>query len=232
MTKTATRTAKSTRALSLTEQVCEALRTDILTCRLRPGEDLNEAQIADRFGISKTPAREALAQLRQEGLVRSFQRRGYQVAPVTLADMDQIFEVRMVLEAGAAERACLRVTPEKIERLRLLASDEPRLGEGPLGDRFRRNREFHLAIAEAAGNARLTEHLSRQLYALERIFYLGAQLGQTGQDTRVTHAEIVEAIARRDPVAARAVVTRHNEETRQGLFQSLAAGLGLEMLAL
>ncbi|UIY31537.1 GntR family transcriptional regulator (plasmid) [Neorhizobium galegae] len=66
------RVVQPAKPASLTEQVYDALRTQILTCVIRPGQELNEAEVAERFDISKTPAREALAALRQEGLVRSF----------------------------------------------------------------------------------------------------------------------------------------------------------------
>lgn len=228
----AKRTDKGARALSLTEQVCAVLRREILTCQLKPGSDLNETQIAERFAISKTPAREALAQLRQEGLVVAFQRRGYQVSAVTLADMNAVFELRTVLEAGAAERACQRITPEQLDALRALAANEPEIGILNLEDRFALNRRFHLAVAEAAGNARLLEHISRQLDALERIFYLGARLGQEGQDTKVTHAQIVEVIAGNDPAEARRVMTLHNLQTQQGLLLSLTTGSAYQALSL
>lgn len=104
------RVVQPAKPASLMEQVHDALRTQILTCAIRPGQELNEAEIAERFNISKTPAREALAALRQEGLVRSFPRRGYQVTPITFADMDELFDVRTILEAGAAELACTRLT--------------------------------------------------------------------------------------------------------------------------
>lgn len=228
----ATRTAKTARPPSLAEKVCEVLRREILTCTLRPGADLNEAQLAERFAISKTPAREALAQLRQEGLVVTLQRRGYQVAAVTLADMNAIFELRVVLEAGAAERACKRITPDALDHLRRLAAEEPKPGELGLEERFASNRAFHLAVAHAAGNSRLSDHVARQLNALERIFYLGAQFGQQGQDAKVTHSEIVEAIAGNDAAHARLVMTRHNIETQQGLARSLAAGRAFQTLIL
>src|SRR6218665_3848259 len=163
--------------VSLTEQVYESLRTQILTCEIRPGQELKEGEIALRFNISKTPAREALVNLRQEGLVRSFPRRGYQVTPITFADMDELFDVRTILEAGAAQLACSRLTDQHIVQLNTLADAGYNQSEQQsLATFVQMNREFHLAIVAATGNARLVQLLTRQIDALERYFYLGAQL--------------------------------------------------------
>ena len=221
------------KSVSLMEQVYGSLRADILTCKLRPGQPLNEAEIAEQFEISKTPVREALAVLRQEGLVIAYPRRGYQVTPITFADMDELFDVRIVLEAGAAELACIRLTDEQIAKLRSMADGEYDTSEEQSLTAFvRRNREFHMAIVEATGNSRLVDLMTRQLDALERFFILGAQLRDVNSETSISHREIVETLVRRDPVAAREIVARHNEQTRQGLFRSLATGRGYDLINL
>lgn len=227
------RAAVPAKAASLTERVYDAIRTEILTCKLRPGQELNEAEVAERFSISKTPVREALATLRQEGLVRAFPRRGYQVTPITFADMDELFDVRTILEAGAAEFACTRLTEEQIDRLNALADvDYTHSEQQSLTAFVRSNRDFHLAIVEASGNGRLVELLAQQIDALERFFFLGAQLRDVNSETNVSHHKIVEVLARRDPAAAREIMIAHNEQTRQGLFQALAKGRGYDLINL
>lgn len=215
---------KTAKPPSLTEKVYEMLRSEILTCALQPGQEFNEAELAERFRISKSPVREALSILRQEGLVRTFPRRGYQITPITFGDMNELFDVRTILEAGAAEMACMRVTESDIERLTHLADVVYDRGEQPsLGPFVRANREFHLAIARASGNGRLEDLLSRQIDALERFFYLGAQLRDVSRETAISHHEIVEVLARRDPAAARQVMISHNHQTRAGLMHSLTS---------
>lgn len=230
--RTTGREAVQARPVSLTEKVYEALRTDILTCKLRPGQELNEAEVAERFNSSKTPAREALATLRQEGLVRAFPRRGYQVAPITFADMDELFTVRTILEIGAAELACMQLTQEHIAYLHALADVAYTDEQHSLAAFVRSNREFHMAIAHAAGNRRLAELLVLQMDALERFFYLGAQLRDVNSETNISHHQIVDTLARRDPAAARQIMIGHNEQTRQGLFQSLKTGRGSYLINL
>lgn len=218
---------------SLTEKVYTMLRTEILTCILEPGKEVSEAELAERFDVSKTPVREALATLRSEGLVRTFPRRGYQIVPVTFGDMNELFDLRTILEAGAAELACKRITDADIDNLNRLADVVYDRSEQPSLKRFiQANRDFHVAIAKASGNERLHQLLARQIDELERFFYLGARLRDVSGETQSDHHAIVDILSKRDPDAARAVMIRHNELTRQGLFQALASSRNISSIAL
>jgi DNA-binding GntR family transcriptional regulator len=218
---------------SLTQKVYERLRTEILTCALEPGADISEAELAARFKISKTPVREALATLRSEGFVRTFPRRGYQIVPVTFADMQDLFDVRTIVEAGAAELACRRITEADLTRLATLADVAYDASEQPSLKAFiRANRDFHGAIAKASGNERLFELVLRQIDALERFFYLGARLRDVSTETKSDHRSIIAALESRDPAKARDVMIRHNEVTRQGLLDSLSKAAGPQLIRL
>ncbi|QBY00086.1 GntR family transcriptional regulator [Rhodophyticola sp. CCM32] len=217
------RRKRAGKAPSLTEKVYTRLRSEILSCKLEPGMEISESELADRFDVSKTPVREALASLRQEGLVRTFPRRGYQITPITFGDMNELFDLRTIIEAGAAELACEHITDAELDELRGLANVVYLQGETPTIETFiAANRDFHLAIARASRNARLHDILARQIYELERFFYLGAQLRDVNTETNTDHIDIVNALAARDGATARALMIRHNDVTRQGLFQALA----------
>lgn len=227
--------AKSVRgkASSLTEKVYQLLRAQILSGELEPGRELSEAELAEQFGVSKTPVREALATLRSEGFVRTFPRRGYQVVPITFGDVAELFEVRAMLEAGAAELACARITDEELDQLDRLADVAYDRYEQPSLKRFiQANRDFHVAIARASGNERLYQLSVRQIDELERIFYLGARLRDISGETKDDHHEIVRVLRSRDPVAAREIMIRHNDMTRQNLFQVLAASRKASQISL
>lgn len=227
--------ARSARAKtpSLTEQVYQRLRAEVLSCQLEPGADISEAELAERFGVSKTPVREALAALRQDGLVRTFPRRGYQITPITFGDMNELFDLRTILEVGTAELACDHITEDELDRLRDLATVAYDKDENTTIDAFiAANRNFHLAIAEASRNERLLRILSRQVAELERFFYLGAQLRDVNQETNAEHYEIVETLARRDKVRARELMIRHNDLTRQGLFQAFSTSRRFSFVSL
>jgi len=224
---------KKKKATSLTESVYAMLRKEILTCALAPGTEISEAELADRFKMSKTPVREALANLRAEGLVRSFPRRGYQIVPVTFGDMNELFDLRTILEAGAAELACKRITEPEIENLRKLADIAYDQSEPPSLENFiKANHDFHFAIARASGNERLFQLLAKQIDELERFFYLGARLRDVSTETQADHRQIVEVLSKRDPEAARDIMIRHNDITRQGLFEALTRSQGLSAFAL
>ena len=218
------RSRRVIKPVSLTERIYGLLRAEILSCDLEPGREISEAELAARFAVSKTPVREALATLRSEGLVRTFPRRGYQVVPITFGDMSELFDLRTVLEAGAAELACARITPAEIDQLNKLADCVyDRAERGSLKRFIQANRDFHSAIAKASGNERLYQISVRQIDELERFFYLGARLRDVSHETQSDHHAIVEVLKRRDPAAARQVMIRHNDLTRQGLLRSLAS---------
>ncbi|BCP56084.1 GntR family transcriptional regulator [Kaistia sp. 32K] len=213
---------RAKKSVSLTDSVYAMLRSEILTCVLEPGSEVSEAELAERFEVSKTPVREALAKLRSEGLVKTFPRRGYQVVPVTFGDMNELFDLRNILEAGAAELACARITDAEIANLSRLADVAyDQLEQPTLKSFIQANRDFHVAIAIASGNERLHHLLALQMDGLERFFYLGARLRNVSNETKNDHHAIVETLRRRDAAAARQIVIRHNEITRQGLFQAL-----------
>lgn len=226
--RTASPGARRSRPSSLTERIYGQLRAEILTCELEPGRELSEAELATRFSVSKTPVREALATLRSDGLVRTFPRRGYQVTPITFGDMNELFELRTVLESGAAQLACERITDAELDTLDRLAEGAYERSEPPSLKRFvRANRDFHAAIARASGNERLEQQVVRAIDELERFFYLGARLRDVSGETRTDHRRIVEVLRTRDRAAAGAILTEHNEVTRQGLITQLASSRAL-----
>lgn len=225
--------AEKTKRASLAQHVYGLLRKEILTCTLAPGTEVSEAELAERFKLSKTPVREALATLRTDGLVRTYPRRGYQIVPVTFGDMNELFDLRTILEAGAAELASRRITDDEIDNLNRLADVAYNRAEEPSLERFiKANRDFHVAIARASGNERLYRVLVRQIDELERFFYLGARLRDVSTETQSDHHAIVETLRRRDAEAARAIMVRHNEVTRKGLIEALTRSPKLSSLTL
>ncbi len=218
------KSARKARATaSLTQKVYERIRNDIFTCVLEPGSEFSEAELATRFKMSKTPVREALTALRSEGYVRTFPRRGYQIVPVTFADVQELFDVRTIVEAGAAEIACRRITESELTHLRALADVIYDVSVQPTVKRFiKANRDFHAAIAKATQNERLHDLVLKQIDALERFFYLGATLRDVNTETKSDHHHIIAALETRDPQKAREVMIQHNDVTRRGLLESLS----------
>ena len=207
---------------SLTTKAYNALRRDILACQITPGQELSEGELAARFNMSKTPIREALGKLRSEGLVRTYPRRGYQVSPVTFQDLNELFEMRSLLEGRAAELASEKISAERLDHLMTLAEIVYNRAEQPSITRFvRANRQFHEAIALASGNQRLHTTVVQVLDELQRFFHLGAQLRDVGGETSDSHRQIVQALRLRDAERARRQVMHEIQSTQAGLIVAL-----------
>jgi DNA-binding GntR family transcriptional regulator len=211
-------------AASLMEQAYSKIRKQILSCRLEPGSEISEIDIADRLSISKTPVREALGRLRLEGFVRAIPRRGYQITPLTISDMNELFDTRAVVEGGTIALAASRITDEQLnELLRLADASYDKETASTLDAFISTNRDFHIAIAKASNNQRLIETTVRQLDELERYFYVGARLRDVNNEVHADHYRIVEVLKRRDAALATQIIVEHNEATRNGLIGVIAS---------
>ena len=147
--------------LPLRDVVFNTLRDEILYGKLKPGERLMEISISERLGVSRTPVREAIRRLEQEGLVEMFPRRGAQVSGVTEKSLADVLEARKTLETFTVNAACSRITKEQLNRLKesnkvfeeaTISKDAARIAEA--------DEDFHHIIIEAAGNERIAETLN------------------------------------------------------------------------
>lgn len=154
--------------LPLRDVVFNTLRQGILTGVLKPGERLMEIHLADKLGVSRTPIREAIRMLENEGLVTMIPRRGAEVARISIQDMSDVLEVRRSLDSLAAELACRRITDEYKEELKAAAvavadaittKDAVKIADADV--------IFHDVILKASGNKRLIQMVNN---LAERMF--------------------------------------------------------------
>src|ERR687885_94402 len=146
---------------SVVDQVYGVIRERILTGDLRRGARVHQEDVAADLGVSRTPVREALRRLAAEGLIEMRTNRGARVTDLEPDDMRQPYEARLVIEPGAARLAAHRELPKPRARMRR-AVETQRRAIPDLTRTFAANREFHIALAEASGNAFLlqfVEHL-------------------------------------------------------------------------
>lgn len=192
-------------APSLTEQATALLRREILTASLAPGETLSEAQAAERLGLGKAPVRAALARLAEEGLIQAMPRRGWVVALVTIRDIHEVFDLRLLLEPEAARRAAGRVDADALRRLDAVcaAGYRPDDADSALGF-LDANRAFHVAVADLSGNGRLARQIGRLLDESTRMLVLGLKRRDRTGEMAHEHAALIEALAlgRADAAAA------------------------------
>ena len=154
--------------LPLRDVVFKTLREAILRGDLKPGERLMELQLAAKLGVSRTPIREAIRMLEQEGLAVTVPRKGAEVAQMTLKDMEDVLEVREVLDELAVKLACTKVNEEQLARL-IKVQEEFELST--IGDDVKKIAEadvaFHEVIYEIADNPKLVSilnNLREQVY--------------------------------------------------------------------
>ena len=209
--------------LPLREVVYMTLRKAILTEKLRPGERLMENTIAQKLGVSRTPVREAIRMLGDEGLVDLIPRRGSQVAQISLQELKDVLEIRKSLEVLATERACEIMDEEEMYALRraeerfdtaVRGCDPTELAEADVA--------FHDVIYTAAGNRRLLSILSNlreQMYRF-RLEYL--KQPDTLANLVEEHRAIVSAVERRDAEAAKALIIAHIDNQKTGISRMLA----------
>lgn len=190
------------------ERAYRNLKAGIVEGRYRPGAPLSEVSLASEHGMSRTPIREGLARLWQEGYLERVLGHGYFVSRVTVQQIHDTFDVRRLLEGAAAAGAAELASDDEVEHLRRLAAvpiastQDYRLAESA-------NVQFHLAIAKCARNDLALELIERCLAQVDRFMLLGVSFGPFQEGATKAHLEIVDAIARHDPASARARMEEH-----------------------
>ncbi|MFE2672847.1 GntR family transcriptional regulator [Streptomyces hygroscopicus] len=208
--------------LSMAEQAYASLKRDIIRCHLRPGDVIVEAWLAERYGMSKTPVREAINALRREGLVVVVPRRGTFVKPTDLGDLQDTYRLRRLLEPEAAVLAAQRAGAEDLERLDALSAatvaanaSRPDLNEA--------NRLLHVGIAEVARVSLMIPMINTLHEEIERFLNLRGELGRPSY-TIVNHGRLVETIKSGSEEEIRQVALEGIERSRQYMLDTLLSG--------
>jgi DNA-binding GntR family transcriptional regulator len=212
---------------SLQQQIHDRLLGQILRRELEPGERISPPVIAAALGTSITPVRDAVNQMAAEGLVTVTPRRGTVVSPVSIRDIEELYEIRLMVEPAAAEIAASRATPAEIAHVQELAE---RLEAGPAADaggdvdletylqEIATDAELHAAVVRAAHNARLDALYDglRTHVLIARAVFPRLYRGQPHR--RGEHQRVVDAIAAHEGGAARDAMAAH---LRQALADTL-----------
>jgi DNA-binding GntR family transcriptional regulator len=195
-----------------TKRAYGLLREWITTLELAPGSPINEQRLAEDLGMGVIPVREALKLLAHENLVVITPRHGLYVADVNVADLEQISEMRLILEALSARLAAQRATVDDIAVLKSLRQEQ---ANTPPEDRrrlFDVDHKFHQAVAQAAHNKYLADSLERLFGLSQRLWYLALpKLGFLPTSVE-KHLDLVEAIETGDADSAEQVMRSHVQE--------------------
>lgn len=218
-------------AVSLADKAYEVIKADIITCVLRPGQQIAQPRLAERYGMGLTPVREALQRLAQEGFVQAVPRFGYIVSPIAISDVYEIYELRSIAESAAARLAAVRGSQEDLRRIAEQADFTYRYRDRQSYTLFLTlNSEFHLAIAVASGNKRLADLIARLLDELLRVFHLGLDLRDSAEEMRDEHVALATALLERDPIRAEQLVQSQIARSQRRVLEALTAQLSLSSL--
>jgi GntR family transcriptional regulator of gluconate operon len=207
----------------LWESVADQLREEILDGRLPAGSRLVETELADRFGVSRGPIRDALRELARGGLAVDLPRRGTFVSSLTERDLEEVYVIRRAIEEAAVELAIAKATDADVaEMFEVLAAAEAAYGSADLASAWEADMAFHRSYCRLSGNGRLLalyDHLASQTVLLMRTALAArASLGWTPPVE--FHRHIANGIEQRDVRRAIDAVGAHYQYTRDRLSAS------------
>lgn len=209
-------------APSATDRAYAYLREEILRCRLAPGSRIVEGEIAAELNMSNTPVKRAFGMLIHEGFVEVRPRHGYLVTEVTLADVQEIYQLRQVIEPAAAELAASNASPEQLQEMRQLVGDDPSLSYEERAESVLR---FHEVLAEASGNARLASVLGGLMDEMQRLLYMGFDISEDVTHQAGEHRELLDALLKGNHHTAREIAERQVELGRMRMFEAILESL-------
>jgi DNA-binding GntR family transcriptional regulator len=210
------------------EHAYERIRDLILHMEIKPGQAVTEVSLSGQLGLSRTPVREAIKRLEQEGLIVTSNRRK-RVYVLTIQDVEEIFDLKMCLEGSVAAWAAERATDKQRRALRSIIAKMKRVaGRRPdshakeeqwLEQWLVEDRHFHALLFEMAGNKRVQQIVRNYNMQWHRL-----RLGMLTMEGRIEksageHETVAEAIVNRQPVAARQAMEKHLRNLRRELVK-------------
>lgn len=210
------------RHLTLRERIVEFIKDAIISGSLKPGERVPESEIAERFGISRTPIREAFRQLESDGFLVMTPRKGAVVSPITDKDVREFYAIKSLLEGYAAGEACEKLTDKEIKKLKDLNTEMIKNEEkGHVKTFFKLDNQFHEIFIKACGNEKLYTLINQLVEQFERFRITALSLPGRMKNSVRQHNEIVEAIEKRDKVLAAKLVRANAESNCEVLVREL-----------
>ena len=201
-------------AKNLAESVYRVLKSDIFEFRLLPGTRFSENEVAARSRVSRTPVREALFRLEREGYLQVHPKSGWSVRPLDFDLLDDLYDLRLVLEIAAVQRLCAgdpKAALAGLEKVWLVAP-RSRLTDGARVARL--DEEFHSTLVESAGNpelARVHHSITERIRIVRRLDFTHPERVVY---TYLEHGQILRAVLARRPARAVQLLARHIEASK------------------
>lgn len=198
---------------SMTERVLQELRNDIINWNYEENEMITEAEVSQKFGVSKTPSREALNYLCMEGFLEKIPNKGYLVKGISVTELQSLFQYRGVLEKASAEMAIQYATDEEMKLLEELAKEQIASIEGSSYQRYSEmNMQFHMSVAYLSRNPYLISALEAALNKLRRVLVKDWR-SSGAKSLMEQHLKLVAALSARDIESAK----HHVEQEMSGV---------------
>jgi DNA-binding GntR family transcriptional regulator len=210
----------STKELSKKEKIYLELKNDIISHQLRAGQPITEEQIVEQYSISRTPVREILRKLENDGLVKNIPYKGSYVTDLRREDIEELLEMRYALEGYAAQSASERATKEDLKQL----TDLERQFEIALKTKnsmlsFECDTKLHELILTISGNKRIHTIISNLMGQIHRIRFISGHIEGRINTTVYEHLDIIRAIKKGDPKLAEEKMKLHILNTKNLLLQ-------------
>jgi DNA-binding GntR family transcriptional regulator len=195
----------------------EAIRRAIACCELMPGTTVSESELERRFGLKRAATRTALERLAVHGLVRPLHRRGY-----------DLYQLREIVERAVVRLAAGRVDEVSLRRLDKVCSESYTPFDRDSEEKFlRANSEFHMLIAVATGNERLTSTVRNILNEMERIFHFGLAARNRTDEMRHEHESLIVALAKGDAAEAEKAICDELSSSKAMVLDALMSSASL-----
>lgn len=200
----------------------DVVKDAIINLDVAPGAQLSVTELSERLDVSRTPVREALLKLENDGLVRAVPRVGFFVTQVTKRDLKELFVLRELLESHAAEAAAVQLSDDDLAELdRLYQLSTVAAEKGDCKEFIEYEIKFHQLIVDRCGNQRLVEMMDSLNDLTNRERILSVRVSDNIYQSCREHAELVDALKRRDAAAAGECMRKHLVGSRHRLLAGL-----------
>ena len=198
--------------LTLREVILENIRDAIVSGNLKAGCRVSEPELAERYGISRTPIREAFRQLEAEGYLTVIPRRGAVVSEFSPKDVEEFYAIKSIMEGYAARQACERLSAKDLDKLQTINN---KLGElaraGDIKHFFKIHSDFHELFIKAADNEKLHELIAGLVTKFQRLRFTSLSLPGRMIISVQEHEKIIEAFRKKDANLAESLVRQNAE---------------------
>lgn len=213
-----------TRNMPLRDQIYQLVRRAIVTGRLAPGSPVNEIEIAERLGTSRTPVREAVKRVEDEGLIDVRAQAGTFVRPISRGQVQEAYIIRIALERESVRRAAETISADAVQRLRdIIDLHALSVKRGRFEDAIDHDDAFHRVIAEVNGYSMLWRVVDITKAQMDRCRLLSLPSPGAAETTIEQHSAIVDALEAHDPEAAERAIKEHLETSLSNTLKLLGS---------